>query len=42
MAKKTYSAAFRAKVVLEFLQEEQELNAIAAKYNLNPSMLQLE
>jgi len=39
MAKKTYSAAFKAKVVLEVLQEEQELSAIATKYNLNPNML---
>lgn len=39
MAKKTYSATFKAKVVLEVLQEEQELSAIATKYNLNPNML---
>ena len=39
MAKKQYSPAFKAKVVLEVLQEEQELSAIATKYNLNPNML---
>ena len=39
MAKKNYSPAFKAKVVLEVLQEEQELSAIASKYNLNPNML---
>ena len=39
MAKKTYSPAFKAKVVLEVLQEEQELSAIALKYNRNPNML---
>ena len=39
MAKKTYSPAFKANVVLEVLQEEQELSAIASKYNLNPNML---
>ena len=39
MAKKQYSPAFKAKVVLEVLQEEQELSAIATKYNPNPNML---
>ena len=39
MEKKNYSPAFKAKVVLEVLQEEQELSAIASRYNLNPNML---
>ena len=39
MAKKTYTPSFKAKVVLEVLQEESELNAIATKYDLNPNMV---
>ena len=39
MSKKTYTPAFKTKVVLEVLQEESELNAIAAKYELNPNMV---
>ena len=39
MAKKTYTPSFKAKVVLEVLQEESELNAIATKYDLNPNMI---
>lgn len=39
MAKNNYSPTFKAKVVLEVLQEEQKLIAIASKYNLNPNML---
>ena len=39
MPKKTYTPAFKAKVVLEVLQEESELSAIASKYNLNPNMV---
>lgn len=39
MSKKTYTSAFKAKVVLEVLQEESELSAIASKYDLNPNMV---
>ena len=39
MPKKTYTSAFKAKVVLEVLQEESELSAIASKYDLNPNMV---
>ena len=39
MSKKTYTPAFKAKVVLEVLQEESELSAIASKYDLNPNMV---
>ena len=36
MTRKTYSLEFKTKVVLEVLKDESELNAIAAKYELNP------
>lgn len=39
MSKKTYTPAFKAKVVLKVLQEESELSAIASKYDLNPNMV---
>ena len=39
MRKKTYTSAFKAKVVLEVLQEESELSAIASKYDLNPNVV---
>ena len=39
MSKKTYTPAFKAKVVLEVLQGESELSAIASKYDLNPNMV---
>ena len=39
MPKKTYTSAFKAKVVLEVLQEESELSAIASQYDLNPNMV---
>ncbi len=39
MSKKTYTPAFKAKVVLEVLQGESELSAIASKYDLNPKMV---
>lgn len=39
MSKKTYTSAFKAKVVLEVLQGESELSAIATKYELNPNMV---
>ena len=34
-----YAAEFKAKVVLELLREEQTLNEVAAKYQLNPQMI---
>jgi putative transposase len=34
-----YKAEFKAKVVLELLREEQTLNEVAAKYQLNPQMI---
>lgn len=34
-----YTSEFKAKVVLELLQEESTLNQVAAKYQLNPQML---
>ena len=39
MSKKTYTPAFKSKVVLEVLQGESELSAIASKYDLNPNMV---
>ena len=35
--RKTYSAAFKAKVVLEVLEAEQTINEIATKYELLPA-----
>ena len=34
-----YTKEFKAKVVLEILREEESLNQIAGKYELNPQML---
>jgi transposase len=34
-----YTAEFKTKIVLEVLREEQTLNQIAAKYELNPQMI---
>lgn len=34
-----YTSEFKAKVVLEILREDESLNQIAAKYELNPQML---
>jgi putative transposase len=34
-----YTPEFKTKVVLEVLQEEQTVNQIAAKYELNPVMI---
>ncbi len=34
-----YTSEFKAKVVIELLQEESTLNQVAAKYQLNPQML---
>ena len=36
----TYSADFKAKVVLELLEGDNTLNEIASKYNLSPKNLQ--
>ena len=36
----TYSAEFKAKVVLEILEGEKTLNEIASKYDLLPKNLQ--
>jgi putative transposase len=35
--RKTYSADFKAKVVLEVLEAEQTINEIASKYELLPT-----
>lgn len=37
--KSTYSAEFKSKIVLEVLQGNKEINAIAAENNLNPNMI---
>lgn len=34
-----YTPEFKAKVVLEVLREDESLNEIAAKYELNPQMI---
>lgn len=34
-----YTAEFKTKVVLEVMREEQTVNEIAAKYELNPVMI---
>lgn len=34
-----YSAEFKTKVVLEVLREEETINQIAARYELNPQMV---
>lgn len=39
MAKTTYSAKFKADLVLEVLKGEETLGAIAARHNLNPNVL---
>jgi putative transposase len=38
--RKTYSAEFKAKLVLEVLEGEQTLNEIASKYEILPKNLQ--
>ena len=37
--RKTYSAGFKAKVVLEVLQERETVQGIARKYELHPSQI---
>jgi transposase-like protein len=39
MGKATYTAKFKADCVLEVIQGDQELGAVAARHNLNPNML---
>ncbi len=39
MARTSYSAEFKAKIVLEVLQGEKELNVIAAEQGINPNMI---
>jgi len=39
MTKRQYTAEFKTKIVLEILQGEQELGAIASKYQINPNQL---
>ena len=39
MGKTTYSAKFKADRVLEVLEGQDELGAIAARHNINPNML---
>ena len=34
-----YNAEFKAKVVIELLREEETLNQLAARYELNPQMV---
>jgi len=37
--RKTYTTAFKAKVVLEVLREEQTLSQIAGKYEIHPNQI---
>ncbi len=39
MARNSYSTEFKAKIVLEVLQGEQELSVIAAANGINPNMI---
>lgn len=39
MTRKNYSAEFKSKVVLEVIREENRLEEIAAKNEINPNML---
>ena len=39
MSRSSYSAEYKAKVVLEVLQGEKELGVIAAEQGLNPNMI---
>lgn len=39
MSRTSYTSEFKAKVVIEVLQGEKELNTIAAENNVNPNML---
>jgi len=37
--RKTYTSAFKAKVILEVLREEQTLSQIAGKYEIHPNQI---
>jgi transposase-like protein len=37
--KKTYTATFKAQVVLELLKEDQTISQLASKYGVHPSLL---
>ena len=39
MSRNAYDANFKAKVVLEVIQGDRDLNEIASDYNLNPNMV---
>ncbi|MEG0750568.1 MAG: transposase [Oscillospiraceae bacterium] len=39
MPRTMYTAEFKAKVVLEIIQGDEELGTIANKYRINPNML---
>ena len=39
MTRRTYTPEYKAKLVIEVLQGEKELNTIAAENNLSPNML---
>ncbi len=39
MSRKEYSAQYKTKLVLEVLQGEKELGAVAYENNINPNML---
>ena len=39
MSRNNYSPEFKAKIVLELLGEEKELNALAAEHEINPNQL---
>ncbi len=39
MPRSSYSAEFKAKIVLEVLQGEKEINIIAAEQGVNPNMI---
>jgi transposase-like protein len=39
MGKRTFTAEFKARLVLEVLREERELSAIAAEHQINPNQL---
>ncbi|MEA4922995.1 MAG: transposase [Eubacteriaceae bacterium] len=41
MARTTYSPEFKAKIVLEIISGERELNEIASDNDLNPNMIRM-
>ena len=40
MTRRTYTPEYKAKLVIEVLQGEKELNTIAAENSISPNMLQ--